>query len=1159
MADTPKIKYAFEEKSYQDGFLTVKGRVSCEEMEIDKIFLYGMVGEKKLPLDCGIEIEFSAKDEKGKRVKTIRFSHVSSLGTRRRIHLFLTYMIGVDQYTVKLGSVKRSLAESARIYKKLLTKEKISKACKLAFSGRIKDLVRYLLVQSTPQLTGFESLRVASYKKVRPMLDEAMEEMPPITEPVDVIVPVYNGIRYFEKLFAGIAKTAVPFRLIVIDDKSPDPATYPALEAYVQKFPGSLLLQNEVNKGFVSTVNRGFKESKSHAVILNTDIELPDGWLERLIRPIVMDEKVGSVTPYTNSGTICSFPRLGLDNDCFNELGVEKIDQAFRKIRPIYTPMPTGVGFCMALSRRALDQVGLFDDVTFEKGYGEENDWCQRAIKAGFSNVTAENLYVFHNHGGSFSSEEKLRLGKINSQKLREKHPSYEAEVAEFCSRDPLFDLRGYLTIEVARSTVDTAWLVFNHRLGGGADVFVRQQIRERLKQGQGIYEVGYDYTEGAFLLTAYFGNLKTVLRFETWAELENYLSRLDLQEVCVSELVTYPKLYEKLVSITEIAHSHKARLTMMMHDYFALCPVLNLLEVGPEGLKYCDLPEADFCNQCLKNNPRKNYADYGSIQEWRKNWGLFLEQCDEIRCFSQSTKDLLVRAYSDQLKIRVEGHQVDYMPYFRKEHKTTGDYRIGVVGTMAYHKGQAIVQKVVHRIDEQGIDMKIVHLGSSEEPIEGKCFVQHGRYTPEELPRLIMQYDIDMIWIPSIVPETFSFSTSEAILMDMPLAVFDYGAPPERVRAYKKGLVLPSEDPADIISQFEAVREKILLKEKPWNGKKPVLLLAEEPSYATRYRMEHLMEQWLLQGEAAELHLLGDLKDLSVEDYRAVVLYRCRMIPQLSVFLEKAKGNNPPIWFDIDDFVFDYDAIKEFPLVHTALDMDYETYCRKIRETMDVSDGFFTSTIELKKLIERYYPEKRVVLHRNVASMQMTALSDTAYAHKPVSDGKVHIGYFSGSRTHNYDLELIKPVLVKILSECPEAQLTLGGVLEIPEELRGNVNRVHTFRFTEWYNLPAKLAEMDINLMPLEDTIFHACKSENKWTEAGLVRVPTIASFNEEMSAVIRDGVDGILCRTEEEWYKALKELVENKEKRKRMGEEAYQRILSDHTTQSVPVEVIE
>ncbi|MBO6158400.1 MAG: glycosyltransferase, partial [Firmicutes bacterium] len=870
----------------------------------------------------------------------------------------------------------------------------------------------------------------------------------------------------------------------------------------------------------------------------------------------VVDEKVASATPYTNSGTICSFPRFGLDNDVFNSLPVDTIDQAFRKIKPVYTPMPTGVGFCMALSRKAMDAIGFLDDITFEKGYGEENDWCQRAIKAGFTNVMVENLYVFHNHGGSFSSAEKQRLGKINSLKLREKHPAYEADVAAYCSTDALFDLRGYLSIEVARNLARDPWLVFNHRLGGGADVFVRQQIRERLKNGQGIYEVGYDYTEGAYLLTAYFGSLKPVLRFETWQELEDYLVHLDLSEICVSELVTYPRLYDTLERIRQIAKSHQARLSMMMHDYFAICPVINLLSI--EG-RYCHTPEGAVCDNCLRNNPRKNYADYGSMAEWRRNWGAFLAACDEIRCFSNSTKDILTGVYGTDLKIRVEGHQVDYMPAFVKTHKTTHEYRIGVVGTMAYHKGQAVVQKVINYIDENHIDMKIVHIGASEEPIEGKCFIQHGKYSPQELPRLLMQYDVDLIWIPSIVPETFSFSTSEAISLKMPLAVFDYGAPPERVRAYEKGMVLPSEEAEDIVKAFLSRKDEILSSQIPWNGKKPVLMLAEEPSYATRYRLEHLLEQQLLQGYGAELKLLDQLKNLKPEDYRSVVLYRCRMIPQLKAFLESCREKGLKIWFDVDDFVFDYEAIKDFPLVGKALDMDYETYCSRIRETMDMSDGFYVSTCKLQELVQRYFPEKPVLLHRNVASMQMVALSDIAYQNKPVSDGKVHIGYFSGSRTHNYDFELIKDVLAQILTEFPKAELTLGGVLEIPEEFSSNVNRVHTFKFTEWYNLPARLAEMDINLMPLEDTIFHECKSENKWTEAALVRVPTIASRNKELSGVIHSGEDGYLCSSREEWLEALRQLLRDDEFRQNMGRKAYERVLRDHTTKSCPTEEIQ
>ena len=63
--------------------------------------------------------------------------------------------------------------------------------------------------------------------------------------------------------------------------------------------------------------------------------------------------------------------------------------------------IPTGVGFCMALNRACINKIGMFDTV-YGKGYGEENDWCCRAVKNGFVNVMITNLFVYHKHGASF-------------------------------------------------------------------------------------------------------------------------------------------------------------------------------------------------------------------------------------------------------------------------------------------------------------------------------------------------------------------------------------------------------------------------------------------------------------------------------------------------------------------------------------------------------------------------------------------------------------------------------------------------------------------------------------------------------------------------------------------------------------------------------------
>ena len=97
----------------------------------------------------------------------------------------------------------------------------------------------------------------------------------------------------------------------------------------------------------------------------------------------------------------------------------------------------------------ALKEVGLLDEETFGKGYGEENDWCQRAIKAGYKNVHADNLFVYHKHGGSFMSEEKKRLIAENSEKLFARYPDYKREVGAFCAIDPAKKERLYAMIRL--------------------------------------------------------------------------------------------------------------------------------------------------------------------------------------------------------------------------------------------------------------------------------------------------------------------------------------------------------------------------------------------------------------------------------------------------------------------------------------------------------------------------------------------------------------------------------------------------------------------------------------------------------------------------------------------------------------------------------------
>lgn len=276
-----------------------------------------------------------------------------------------------------------------------------------------------------------------------------------INKPIDIIIPVYNGKEFLLPLFESIIRnTSMPYRLFVADDKSSDRDILPLLYEIQKKHPfiSMTIIENEMNLGFIKTVNILSKVCENHFVLLNTDTEVPPQWIERLMYPIFKMEGIASTTPFTNSGTICSFPNYLEDNPIFEGLSVEEVDKQFRYVNfeKTYITIPTGVGFCMGVNKNLVDQIGMFDEI-YGKGYSEENDWCQRAIQHGYKNIHVTNLFVYHKHGGSFGSEEKQILQRKNLEILLSRYPHYANDVDLTVNTNALREVRELLKKRLIR------------------------------------------------------------------------------------------------------------------------------------------------------------------------------------------------------------------------------------------------------------------------------------------------------------------------------------------------------------------------------------------------------------------------------------------------------------------------------------------------------------------------------------------------------------------------------------------------------------------------------------------------------------------------------------------------------------------------------------
>lgn len=252
-----------------------------------------------------------------------------------------------------------------------------------------------------------------------------------MTQPVAVVVPVYNAADAVEACLESVLRHAVGNqRLIVIDDASSDPAIAPLLARYVGRHRVSVL-RNERNLGFTATANRGIRAAgRADVVLLNADTQVAAHWLTGLRRAAHARSDIASVTAVSDNAGAFSVPDLERENGF---PAGWRFDDAARVLWQdaglAYPLLPTGNGFCLYLRRAVIDAVGVLDDVAFAQGYGEENDWCQRAEAAGYVHVIAGNVLVHHLRTQSFGIERREALGRAGMAVLRQRWPGYEDAV----------------------------------------------------------------------------------------------------------------------------------------------------------------------------------------------------------------------------------------------------------------------------------------------------------------------------------------------------------------------------------------------------------------------------------------------------------------------------------------------------------------------------------------------------------------------------------------------------------------------------------------------------------------------------------------------------------------------------------------------------------
>ncbi len=623
----------------------------------------------------------------------------------------------------------------------------------------------------------------------------------PRFDAADVVVPVYNAPEDLRACVSSVlAHLREDVRVVLIDDASPDPAIavfFAELERLAH--PQVLLLRNERNLGFTGTANRGMQLSRADVVLLNSDTIVTAGWLDALLHCAATDPAIGTITPFSNNAEICSFPRFCEDNRWTADRDAEPVRAALAAAAvPTYPDLPTGVGFCLFLRRAMLDRIGIFDPA-FGLGYGEENDLCLRAARAGWRNVLADNAFVVHTGGRSFVGQ-KAELGPRNTTLLLERHPHYLDMVRAYIAADPVRPLREAAS---ARLAVDAApgrgVLHVVHHHGGGTESHVRALIagsRDRWRHYLAIavdnsWQVEEHRADGTVVTFAFVRRDHELWREFLWgicAVFDISLIHLHNISACRGGILTALADFPVPFGYT-------------VHDLNFACPTITLL--AADGMYCGGVTDVATCSRCLAAQPWFPDAD---IAKWRLDHHALLQRAVFRIAPSRWAADMLVRYFPD-CPAEVISHGAPEVvpasaPRVASPFALPDDGRptVAVLGAIGPDKGARRLERLVALARSRGAWVRFVLIGYLDVlhgpwQADDAMFTVHGHYDPGQLPGLLAHYRVSLVLYPSAGPETFSFTLSEAWEAGLPVLVPPIGALDERVRGSAAGWVLSDEE----------------------------------------------------------------------------------------------------------------------------------------------------------------------------------------------------------------------------------------------------------------------------------------------------------------------------------------------------------------------------
>ncbi|ARJ69299.1 glycosyltransferase [Paracoccus contaminans] len=986
-----------------------------------------------------------------------------------------------------------------------------------------------------------QTIKIAQQQQ-RPALNGGV----PAVRPADVavIVPVWNAADDVATCIERLERHTPPeVEVLFIDDASPDPAIAPLLAGAAARRPATRVLRNAQNMGFTRTVNRGLEEiGRKHAVLLNSDARVTPDWIEGMLEAAASRPRVATVTAMSDRAGAFSAPRIGNDNDLPPGLEEDAYARAFRRrslrLRPV---VPTGNGFCMFVNRACIDEIGALDAGAFPRGYGEENDFCMRARRAGWANLVDDATYVFHERSRSFG-QSKTELMAAGRAVIEARYPEYGRAIRVFSEgadlhlarwraaqaladcNDPAAGLPAMLFVVSTQSggTPQTN-LDLMRQLGDEADLWLlrcdsRALTLSRLQDGELVEMRSHRLGEAVDPITH--GSAEYDAIVADW---------LGWLRPCI---VHIRHLAWHSLQLPTLARDCGARVVMSFHDFYALCPTVKLLD-----------ERRVFCGGRCTATPGDCAAELwppASLPPLKHRWvhvwqGMFnraLAACDAFITTSPSARATLLAGLPgvspDRFHVIPHGRNFARMDSIAARPAPTEPIRILLPGNIGVPKGRDILAALLDHDGAGRMEFHVLGKISDAAELAGqpRLFL-HGEYKRDEFAARAAAIRPHLGAIFSIWDETWCHTLTELWSAGLPALVFDFPNVAARVRESGAGWVVPHQDVAALHDAILAVAEnpaemaRAAAAAAAWQQGTGIAMTT--PVMAQRYRAIYrsllrpaaparpvvavvapafplldtadasrqvrLRERTVNHPDrpVAYVRMSAEtaIANLSMGSVDGVIVQRTGVPPELTApLLAALERQGIRHLHDLSDDLLNMPADKD-------PDGTYAAASVPLARLVAAAGAVTTSTEALAARLAAINPAVHVLPDRLSGRLWRGTVPGRA------PDGMVR-AFYMGTSTHAEDLAAILPALEALAAREAGFRLAVIGIQDaplpswaervaIPKGMRSHA------RFVGW--LRAQAGRFDFGLAPLARTAFNLRKSDLKVMEYGALGLPVLAS----------------------------------------------------------------